>query len=59
MYIDPIVKEVREAGAILVKKANYDVHIFFDRLRETQKKYIDRLVNKTNLHKAGGSSVSR
>jgi hypothetical protein len=39
MNPDPIVKEVREAGAKLAAEAEYDVHRFFERLREDEKKY--------------------
>lgn len=35
---DPIVKEVREAGAKLAAEAGYDVHCFFEKLREAEKK---------------------
>ena len=35
---DPIVKEVREAGAKLAAEAGYDVHRFFENLREVEKK---------------------
>ncbi len=37
MNSDPIVKEVREAGAKLAAEAGYDVHRFFENLREIQK----------------------
>lgn len=51
LYEDPIVKEVREAGALLAKKSDYDVHKFFEQLRKTQKNHRNRLINKANLHK--------
>jgi hypothetical protein len=35
---DPIVKEVREAGAKLAAETGYDVHCFFEKLREAEKK---------------------
>ncbi|OHB73985.1 MAG: hypothetical protein A2Z25_05670 [Planctomycetes bacterium RBG_16_55_9] len=44
MNPDPIVKEVREAGAKLAAEAGYNVHRFFERLREVQKKYAKPLV---------------
>jgi hypothetical protein len=44
MNPDPIVKEVREAGAKLAAEAGYDVHRFFERLREAEKKYTKPLV---------------
>ncbi len=37
MNPDPIVKEVREAGAKLAAEAGYDVHRFFENLREIEK----------------------
>lgn len=39
MNDDPTVKEVREAGAKLAEEAGYDVHRFFENLREIQRKY--------------------
>ncbi|ETX09146.1 MAG: hypothetical protein ETSY2_01225 [Candidatus Entotheonella gemina] len=44
MYEDPIVTEVRQAGQCLADEAEGDLHIFFQRLREAQKKYPERLV---------------
>jgi hypothetical protein len=44
MYEDPIVTEVRSAGQLLADEAEGDLHIFFQRLREAQKQYSDRLV---------------
>jgi hypothetical protein len=37
MEPDPIVKEVREAGAKLAAEAGYDVHRFFENLRKIEK----------------------
>lgn len=37
MWEDPIVKEVREAGKQLAKEANYDLHLFFARMRKKEK----------------------
>lgn len=39
MNPDPIVREVREAGAKLAAEAGYDVHRFFENLRQAEKKY--------------------
>ncbi len=58
MYEDPIVKEVRDAGALLAKKSNYDIQKFFNNLRKSQEKYINRLVNKSDLHKVQNSITS-
>jgi hypothetical protein len=46
MNPDPIVKEVREAGAKLAAEAGYDVHRFFEKLREAEKKYGQPLVRE-------------
>jgi hypothetical protein len=46
MNPDPIVKEVREAGAKLAAEAGYDVHRFFEKLREDEKKYGKPLVRE-------------
>ena len=58
MYEDPIVKEVREAGALLAKESNYDVQKFFEKLRKSQEKYINRLVKKADLHKVQNGVTS-
>ena len=44
MYEDPIVTEVRSAGQLLADEAEGNLHIFFQRLREAQKQYPERLV---------------
>lgn len=46
MDADPIVKEVRDAGAKLAEEAGYDLHRFFENLRKAQAKYADRLVRE-------------
>lgn len=46
MNPDPIVKEVREAGAKLAAEAGYDVHQFFENLREDERKYDRPLVRE-------------
>jgi len=46
MNPDPIVKEVREAGAKLAVEARHDVHRFFEMLREDEKKYGKPLVRE-------------
>ncbi len=46
MWEDPVVKEVRDAGAKLSDEADGDLHRFFDRLRSAQNRYPDRLVNR-------------
>ena len=46
MNPDPIVKEVREAGAKLAADAGHDVHRFFENLRVAEKKYGKTLVRE-------------
>lgn len=46
MWIDPIVKEVRNAGEELAKKAKYDVHTFFQNLRDNEKKRNPKIVSR-------------
>jgi len=46
MNPDPIVKEVREAGAKLAAEAGNDIHRFFANLRRVEKKYGKPLVCK-------------
>ncbi|MBM4049246.1 MAG: hypothetical protein FJ279_29450 [Planctomycetes bacterium] len=36
MWRDPVVEEVREAGAKLAKECGYDLHAFFEMLRRHQ-----------------------
>lgn len=37
MWRDPIVEEVRKAGEQLARRANYDLHTFFQNLRNNEK----------------------
>jgi len=37
MWQDPIVQDVRKAGEELVKQANYDLHTFFQNLRNNER----------------------
>ena len=43
-YEDPVVEEVRKAGEQMAREANYDLHALCERLRETERKYPERLV---------------
>jgi hypothetical protein len=55
MTKDPIVLDVRKAGAKLAEEAGNDTHCFFENLRSGQKKYGSRLVGKGSVkvaHKA-------
>jgi hypothetical protein len=37
MWQDPIVQDIRKAGEELTKKANYNLHTFFQKLRNNEK----------------------
>ncbi len=45
-WIDPIVQEVREAREELARQANYDLHTFFQNLRENEKKRKSKVDSK-------------
>lgn len=55
MNPDPIVKEVREAGAKLAAEAGHDVHRFFEKLREAEKKYGQPLSGSQSPNPRGSS----
>ena len=46
MWDDPIVSDVRKAGEELAKKANYDLHTFFENLRNNEKKRKIKIVSR-------------
>jgi len=46
MWRDPIVQEVRKAGEELAKQANYDLHTFFQNLRNNEKKRKHKVVSR-------------
>ena len=46
MQEDPIVKEVRKAGEELAKKANYDLHTFFENLRKNEALNKAKIISK-------------
>jgi hypothetical protein len=46
MNPDPIVTEVRDAGAKLAAEAGYDVHRFFENLRNVEKECTKPLVRE-------------
>ncbi len=46
MWQDPIVQEVRKAGEELAKQANYDLHVFFQNLRNNEKKQDIEVVSR-------------
>ena len=47
MRKDPIVSEVRKAGEQLAKEAGYNLHMFFENMRESEKKSKDKVAPKT------------
>lgn len=47
MKKDPIIEEVRKAGENLAREAGYDVHTFFNLLREREKLHAARLVSRS------------
>ena len=55
MWRDPIVEEVCKAGEQLARQANYDLHTFFQNLRNNEKKrkakVVSRVVNKAKYLK--------
>jgi hypothetical protein len=46
MWKDPIVEEVRKAGEELARRANYDLHTFFENLRKNEKKRKARVISR-------------
>jgi len=46
MWRDPIVQDVRKAGEELAKQANYDLHTFFQNLRNNEKKRKHKVVSR-------------
>jgi hypothetical protein len=46
MWQDPIVQDIREAGEELAKQANYDLHTFFQNLRNNEKKGNHKVVSR-------------
>ena len=45
MCDDPVVKEVRKAGEELARKANYNVHTFFENLRKKEKEESRKIIS--------------
>jgi hypothetical protein len=46
MWRDPIVQDVRKAGEELAKQADYDLHTFFQNLRNNEKKRKHKVVSR-------------
>ena len=47
MCNDPIVSETRKAGEELARKANFNVHTFFENLRRKEKEEDRKTVSRT------------
>ena len=47
MKRDPIIEEVRKAGENLAREAGYDIHVFFNMLRERENSHAARVVSRT------------
>ena len=56
MWQDPIVQDVRKAGEELAKQANYDLHTFFQNLRNNEKKENLKVVSRTTSRSSRGRS---
>ena len=46
MWQDPIVQDVRKAGEELARRANYDLHTFFQNLRNNEKEQNPKVVSR-------------
>jgi hypothetical protein len=46
MWQDPIVRDVRKAGEELARRANYDLHTFFQNLRNNEKERNHKVVSR-------------
>ena len=51
MWEDPIVKEVRDAGAKLAQKCDYDFYKFSQMIKEHQKRSKMKTVSKKEIKK--------
>jgi len=49
MWRDPIVQEVRKAGEEIAKKLNYDLHTFFEVLRENERERNSKVVSREEI----------
>lgn len=46
MKKDPIIEETRKAGEDLARLAGFDVHVFFNLLRECEQRHVSRVVSR-------------
>ena len=51
MWQDPIVQDVRKAGEELAKQANYDLHTFFQNLRNNEKRRNYKVISRLKEEK--------
>ena len=59
MWKDPIVQDVRKAGEELTKQANYNLHTFFQNLRDNEKKRNYKVVSSKKVKRRKGQEVKR
>lgn len=52
MWQDPIVQDVRKAGEELAKQANYNLHTFFQNLRDNERKQNYKVISKSKIEKS-------
>ena len=45
MLIDPIIEELHATKEKLAREVNYDVHAFFERLREAERRHPERMAD--------------
>ena len=59
MKKDPVIDEVRKAGEKLAQTAGYDIHDFFDLLRQGERRHATRVVHQLHGYQVGhGQDVS-
>ncbi|MEW6608928.1 MAG: hypothetical protein AB1414_16030 [bacterium] len=58
MWQDSIVQDVHKAGEELAKQANYDLHTFFQNLRNNEKKENFKVVNQITNRCSGRRSAA-
>lgn len=49
MWRDPIVQEVRKAGEELAKRSNFNLHTFFEVLRENERERNSKVVSREEI----------
>lgn len=58
MWQDPIVQEVRKAGEELAKQAKYELHTFFQNLRNNEKEGNFKVVSQITMRWTTFSKMS-